>query len=92
MHRYAETENVMINLHDITSDDGDEVYARATTNVPWAKLSDDEVMIKDWTENEGIVAPLQKAKVIGDKLREDPMSGFGIYALLLNVADYMEMQ
>ena len=98
MHHYAETENVRIDLHltnikkgDSDSDsDDDEVYAHATSDLPWVKLNDDEVMIKDWSENKGIVAPLQEAKVIGEKLREDNMSGFSIYTLLLKAADYLQ--
>lgn len=49
--------------------------AKATVNIPEAHLEDDEVLIKDWSENEGIYQALVKAGVIS-KLIETVPSGY----------------
>jgi hypothetical protein len=48
-----------------------DVFLKASTTRPDIVLAHDEVLIKDYTENTGIIEPLQRAGVIGPKLRED---------------------
>ena len=46
-----------------------EVVAYATVNLPNDPVDDDEVIIKDYSENEGMYDALLKAKIIGPALR-----------------------
>jgi len=46
-----------------------EPVARATTNLPDVHLGDDEVIIKDYSENVGMLAALTKAGVVSDPVR-----------------------
>lgn len=57
----------VILLHDINSVAMDLV-AVATINIPDAEVGMNEVLIKDWSENEGMVEALQRAGVIGPVL------------------------
>jgi hypothetical protein len=52
----------------IDSRDGDTI-AVATVNLPNEKLNDNEVIIKDYSENEGILQSLQSASIISEPLR-----------------------
>jgi len=54
-------------LHEIDDEDSGLV-AVATINIPDAKVGMNEVLIKDWSENEGMVEALQRAGVIGPVL------------------------
>lgn len=47
----------------------------ATVNIPSEPLSDNEVIIKDWSENEGVTVWLQHNSIIGPVKREIP-TGF----------------
>lgn len=47
-------------------DSDDTPYACATVNVPEAELARDEVLVKNWSENRGILAALLKAGVVKD--------------------------
>lgn len=47
----------------------------ATVNVPQEKLADDEIIIKNWSENEGVLDVLQKAGIVGEVIRKVP-TGF----------------
>jgi len=62
---YTDTGNKSIRLIDIL--DGSAV-AKATTNVEGVKLPANEVMIKDYTENEGMLKALQNSEVVGQTL------------------------
>lgn len=44
--------------------EGGSPVARATVNLPNTSLDGDEVIIKDWSENEGMVTALREANVI----------------------------
>jgi len=46
--------------------DDEGPFAVATTNLPDVEMEDDEVAIKDYSENEGMLAALQQAGVVGD--------------------------
>lgn len=46
-----------------------EPVAVATVNLPNEKIADDEVIIKNWSENEGMLATLEKAGVISKPIR-----------------------
>ena len=41
-----------------------QLIAKATVNIPEAKLNDDEVLIKDYAENQGILQSLINNKII----------------------------
>ena len=43
-----------------------EPMATATVNIPMANLEADEVIIKDYSENEGMLETLVKARVVKD--------------------------
>mgnify|MGYP003108752120 CR=1 FL=1 len=43
-----------------------EPIATATINVPKADISDNEVIIKDWSENKGILECLMKAFIVAE--------------------------
>lgn len=47
----------------------------ATVNIPSEKLADDEIIIKNWSENEGILDVLKNAGIISDTIRKVP-TGF----------------
>lgn len=58
-HTYTEGGGVVLQLYDA---DGFP-YATATANVPGAELGEGEVLIKNYSENEGISKALQDAGV-----------------------------
>lgn len=43
---------------------GGQVYAKATVNLPDEQIDDDKVFIKDYSENEGMMNALVKAKIV----------------------------
>ena len=47
----------------------------ATVNLPGHHLEENEVFIKNWSENEGILEELQRLGVVGETLDEVP-TGF----------------
>lgn len=53
---------------DYVSEPGTEVIAFATVNISSHELNDDEVIIKDYSENEGMYEALFKAEVVGPVL------------------------
>ena len=63
--RYA---NGRIAIQLVDALDGDPV-AVATVNVPEEHLEEDEVVIKDYSENEGMLNALRKAGIIGGVMR-----------------------
>jgi hypothetical protein len=75
--RYPATGDICLLLMD-----KGEVYAKASTTHPGVVLAPDEVLIKDYSENAGMVEALQSAGVIGEILREDP---FPVCSLLQGV-------
>jgi hypothetical protein len=55
----------------------------ASVNIPHEKLAADEVVIKNYSENEGILDVLVKAKIISAPIRETEKEGFPICKLLI---------
>ena len=49
-------------------DDGTP-YATATTNLPDENIEEDEVIIKNWEENRGVLDALQAAEVVSECVR-----------------------
>ena len=45
---------------------------KCTVNIPDVKLEDDEVLIKDYSENEGVLGDLINAKVISSSIEQIP--------------------
>lgn len=54
-----------------------EPVAKATVNIPQAMVTDEQVIIKDYSENEGILQCLVEAGVISAPVRT--ISRIGIY-------------
>jgi hypothetical protein len=52
----------------IDSRDGDPI-AVATVNLPDEELNDNEVIIKDYSENKGMLQSLQSAGIVSEPLR-----------------------
>ena len=52
--------------------------AVASVNIPEVPLEDDEILIKGWSENEGMDKVLIEARIIGPELRKE-LTGF-VYA------------
>lgn len=63
---YANNGRIALNLIEV--DSPYELVACATVNLPDAEVGMNEVLIKDWSENEGMVEALQRAGVIGPVL------------------------
>jgi hypothetical protein len=59
--------NGRIAIQLIDAENG-EPFATATTNLPELPLEDDQVVIKNYAENEGIEEPLVEAGVLVKKL------------------------
>lgn len=59
--------NGRIALQLIDTEDGFP-FATATVNIPEAQISDDEVIIKDYSENAGILDCLVKHKIISNPI------------------------
>lgn len=67
-------DNGRLALRLIDAKDGSPI-ATATVNIPDVKLSKDEVLIKDYSENQGMLKVLEEAGIVkstGDSIR----SGF----------------
>lgn len=63
---------------DASEEYGEDVwfpYATATVNIPEAELADGEVLIKDWSENAGLLDRLVDEGIIGPSKRWVP-TGF----------------
>lgn len=69
---YYKNDRTAIKLID--SEDGMPVLT-ATVNLPDEDINEDEVLIKSWSENEGIEEILVKENIIGPKIKDIP-AGF----------------
>ena len=58
---YGDNKRTALQLYDLT--DGFPV-ATATVNIPEVELKDDEVLIKDYSENEGMLDALERAGIV----------------------------
>ncbi len=56
-----------LQLHNETEEGAWEPFMTATANLPQSPCGENEVYIKDWNENEGIVEWLIKNKIINEK-------------------------
>lgn len=74
---YTDNDRLALLLHD---PEEDEPYATASVNVVEAQVPDGHVLIKNWSENEGVLEALIAAKIIGPPTKQIPV-GF-VYALL----------
>lgn len=85
---YSTYSNKRTAIELIDAEDGMPI-AMATVNIPDASIESDEVIIKNWSENEGIREALQVAGIIGPTLRKIP-TGFvlaTVHKLLKDVDD-----
>ena len=73
---YGHTDRIALTLSDV--EDGEPV-AVATINLPELALAADEVVIKDYSENEGMLATLVAAGVISAPLRAIPLQYVTVY-------------
>lgn len=84
-HYQAETGNATIELWVLKGEDKGALAATATIPYPALPNPLDEVIIKDYTENVGMVEILQKAGVIGMYLGNCPAPySYPVYTLLRN--------
>lgn len=60
--QYRDNDRIALILKDVNGDEQDTITA--TVNVPEISLKDDEVLIKNYSENEGILEVLTKAGLI----------------------------
>lgn len=60
-------------LQLLTADDDEVPVATATVNVPEIPLAADEVLIKDYSENAGILAVLVQAGIVAPPARVVPV-------------------
>jgi hypothetical protein len=60
-HRYGNG-GVALVLENVNKEPDD--YIRATVNVPSVSLSEEQVLIKTWAENEGLLEVLEAAGVV----------------------------
>lgn len=81
--RYPATDQIYIQLVD--ADDGSPV-ATASVAVGEVSIDPDKVIIKNWSENEGIADALIDAGVIGEPITEIP-TGF-VTASVHKLIDY----
>ena len=61
--RFARYQNGRLAIQLFDVEDGYPV-AIATVNVPGIPLADDQVLIKDYAENQGILAALEAAEIV----------------------------
>ena len=69
---YMDNDRVALQLVDSTTG---EPIAHATINIPHIPLEADEVIIKDYSENEGMLSALIEAGIVGEPLYYVP-TGF----------------
>ena len=84
-NRYMDPFNIAINLKIV---DTHEDYARVTINDGKAR-PDDRVLVKDYSENEGLPEILQEAGLIGKLIRDGP---YAEYELLLKPANLVSKE
>lgn len=72
--QFSEYGNGRTAIELIDAEDGCPV-AVATVNIPDAKLAHDEVLIKDWSENHGVMDALMVAGIVGPAIGAVP-TGF----------------
>jgi len=70
--KYTHGDGVRMELRDV---DDHYPVATCTVNVPSADLSPNEVFIKDYSENEGVLDYLVSEGVVDDRVEADMMSG-----------------
>lgn len=63
------TNAIPIDEGSYIAEPGTETITIATVNISEAKISKNEVIIKDYSENQGILDILIKAKIISDPIR-----------------------
>lgn len=80
---YAEGHRTAIELVDAATGDH---FATATVNVPEVPLSEGEVLVKDYNENAGILAALQRAGILEPTGRVVPV-GFAAVAVCRLLVD-----
>lgn len=61
--RYMDNNRTALVLHSVETE---EPIATATVNIPEATLAEDEVFIKNWSENKGILEALVKEGIIAE--------------------------
>jgi hypothetical protein len=66
---YANKRTAITLIEEATGD----AVATATLNIDYVKLADDEIIIKDYSENEGMYEALLKSGIIGPIKRKVPL-------------------
>ena len=65
--RYVDNDRLAIMLYDYETH---EMIAKSTVNVPEEELNKDEVVIKNYSENEGMLVALRNAGIVEGVVRE----------------------
>lgn len=68
----------------VDSENGEPV-AKATVNLPHVVLEEDEIAVKNWSENEGMLEALQNAYIVTGVNRTIPTGN--TYALICTLTD-----
>lgn len=68
--RKGKYENDRIALVLVDPKDPTEFIAVATVNVPEVRLTDNQVIIKDYSENEGMLKTLVEAEVVSSPIKQ----------------------
>lgn len=80
---FGEYANGRTAIELVSAKDGEPWYV-ATVNIPEEKVDGDEIIIKDYSENEGVLAALQKAGIVGKVKREASVAGTYVVDLLVD--------
>lgn len=71
LSKYSHDDSVCLSLFSL----GGELQARLTVCIENSEIKPGEVLIKDWSENEGVASGLMKAGILGHYLEDIP-SGY----------------
>lgn len=66
--RYSHDDSICLSLFNL----GGELQSRLTVCVPDSKLKHGEILIKDYSENQGVASGLMKAGILGHYLEDIP--------------------
>jgi hypothetical protein len=82
--KYQNNNRIAVMLKDVIDND---VVAFASVNLPFEPLENDEVAIKTYSENEGMLKCLIENKVVSQPVRYSKEHGIPICKLLINTSN-----
>ena len=89
LHRYQQTDRIAIILTSAVTNEEDGLFegeqiATATVNMPEIEVGENQVLIKDYSENVGMVKALQKAGLV---MVDEKTKAYGIGSGFVAVVD-----